>query len=234
MPLDGYGVLVGTLTTHVRDTPDTQGRWFHVNLELTAPAGRYRCAVDVDSKQSETGVEWRVLRVPPVSLGAAVAALPPGYHDLRMSPESGAIDYLRHPALRVRPGCAVPAVERLLGWLGERVAAAGSWRAGSWRAGSWRAGSWRAGSNLDAAEALEGILQVGTRTLVFGEPFETGLGMHNIHQNQGDPAGSQWWDENGTWQDGATVVVRPDESLDVFLSKFSTQAYRTDDDGHPV
>jgi uncharacterized protein YukJ len=25
--------------------------------------------------------------------------------------------------------------------------------------------------------------------------------MHNVHQNQGDPAGSQWWPENGTWQD---------------------------------
>jgi hypothetical protein len=59
MPLDNYGVLVGTLIGHHRDTPDDQGRWFHVNLEVMAPDGRYRCAIDVDSKQSATGVQWR-------------------------------------------------------------------------------------------------------------------------------------------------------------------------------
>jgi uncharacterized protein YukJ len=34
------------------------------------------------------------------------------------------------------------------------------------------------------------------------EALERTLGMHNIHQNQGDPAGSQWWNDNGIWQDG--------------------------------
>jgi uncharacterized protein YukJ len=97
-----------------------------------------------------------------------------------------------------------------------------------------RASGWTSGSHLEAAEVLEPILVPGRRTLVFGEPFETGLGMHNIHQNQGDPAGSQWWDENGPWQDGGTLTERPDGRYDVFLSKFSTQADRTDDAGHPA
>jgi len=51
---------------------------------------------------------------------------------------------------------------------------------------------WTSGSHLEAAEALEPVLVVGRRVLVFGEPFSTGLGMHNVHQNQGDPANSQW------------------------------------------
>src|ERR671911_487664 len=136
MALERYGVLIGTLQDHARDQPDTQGRWYHVNLRVTAPLGLYRCAVDVDSKQSATG--------------------------------------------------------------------------------------------------LEGILAPGRRILVFGEPFSQGLGMHNIHQNQGDPAGSQWWDENAIWQDGATVMERPGGTFDVFISKFSTQSTQTDDDGHPV
>jgi hypothetical protein len=204
-------VLVGTLRHHFRDLPDTVGRWFHVNLEVSAPAGGYRCAVDVDSKQSSTGVQWRTLRVRPADLGP-VAALAEGYHDLGRVAESGAVDYVRHPALRVRAGC-----------LGLPAGEAAARRA------------WHAGSNVDAAEALERILRVDTRILVVGEPFHGGgLGMHNVHQNQGDPAGSQWWSENGIWQDGATVVARPDGWLDVFLSKFSTQAYRTDADGHPV
>lgn len=211
MPLDGYGVLVGTLRRHHRDTPDTLGRWFHVNLEVTAPAGQYRCAVDVDSKQSATGVQWRTLRVRAADLGPA-ASLVDGYHDLARSAASGAVDYVRHPAFRVKGGCLrLPVPDSLV------------------------ARAWRAGSNVDAAAALESILHIGARVLIFGEPFQhSGLGMHNVHQNQGDPAGSQWWDENGIWQDGATLVVRSDGGLDVFLSKFSTQAFRTDDNGHPL
>jgi hypothetical protein len=202
-------VLVGVLHRSFRDRPDDQGRWFHVNLEVDAPAGRHRCAVDVDSKQSTVGVQWKVLTLRSAALGP-VPDLPAGAHELPRAPASGALDFHRHPALVSRPGC-------LLGWLG----------------GGGLPG-WTSGSHVQAAEALEGILVLGRRLLVFGEPFTTGLGVHNVHQNQGDPAGSQWWDENGIWQDGATLSERPDGRFDVFLSKFSTQATRTDDDGHPV
>ena len=65
MPLDRYGVLVGVLHRSFLDIPDDQGRWFQVNLEVHAAAGRYRCAVDVDSKQSAVGVQWEVLTVRP-------------------------------------------------------------------------------------------------------------------------------------------------------------------------
>jgi len=75
---------------------------------------------------------------------------------------------------------------------------------------------------------------VAGRTVVFGEPFDRGSGMHNVHQNQGDPPGSQWWPENGIWQDGAVMTERRDGALVAFVSKFSTQASRTDDYGHPA
>ena len=58
--------------------------------------------------------------------------------------------------------------------------------------------------------------------------------MHNIHQNQGDPFGSRWWDENAVWQDGAIMTAQPDGSFLAFVSKFSSQAAQTDDDGHPA
>jgi hypothetical protein len=195
MALERYGVLIGTLQSHKRDEPDTQGRFFHVNLRVTAPPGTYRCAVDVDSKQLDAGVEWKVLRVDSATLPAA--ALPTGQHELERLPASGALDYFRHPAL-----------------------AGGE--------------PWIAGSSAQAATALEGILEIGRRIVVFGEPFDRGLGMHNIHQNQGDPPYSQWWEENAIWQDGATLTERPDGALDVFISKFSTQSTQTGDDGHPI
>jgi hypothetical protein len=227
MPLDRYGVLVGTLHGHHRDDPDEQGRWFHVNLSVDAPAGRHRCAVDVDSKQSDVGVLWKVLHVDHDVLGP-VDDLGPGYHDIASTPTSGAIDLVRHPVLRVVPGCVL--AREPAPWLRRIVEIV---------TGSAR---WQAGSNLDAAAALEPLLVEGRRILVFGEPFTQGLGMHNIHQNQGDPAGSQWWDENGTWQDGAVAVAvavaGPEPGLDatlaVFVSRFSTQASVTDDAGHPA
>jgi hypothetical protein len=225
MPLDRYGVLVGTLHGHHRDDPDEQGRWFHVNLSVDAPAGRHRCAVDVDSKQSDVGVLWKVLHVDHDVLGP-VDDLGPGYHDIASTPTSGAIDLVRHPVLRVAPGCVL--AREPAPWLRRIVEIV---------TGSAR---WQAGSNLDAAAALEPLLVDGRRILVFGEPFTQGLGMHNIHQNQGDPAGSQWWDENGTWQDGAVAVAvaGPEPGLDatlaVFVSRFSTQASVTDDAGHPA
>jgi hypothetical protein len=219
MPLERYGVLVGTLYRSVRDQPDTQGRWYHVNLEVDAPLGRYRCAVDVDSKQSDVGVQWKVLTIPPGSI-APVAGSSAGYYDLERTADGGALDFLRHRALGDAPGCLfVRDPGPLLGWLSDLLG---------------RRRSWTAGSNIDAAGVLEGLLVPGRRLLVFGEPFDHGLGMHNVHQNQGDPAGSQWWDENGIWQDGATLVERPDGAFDAFLSKFSTQATRTDDAGHPT
>ena len=198
MALEAYGVLVGTLRGHTRDTPDDQGRWFHVHLAVDAPAGRYECAVDVDSKQSATGVEWKRLVIPAAAI-PLVAALPPGSHQLERLQSAGALDLIRHPALDP-PGCP----------------------------------PWSRGSYLDATNALEPILLSERRTLVWGEPFDHGLGMHNVHQNQGDPPDSQWWPENGIWQDGATLTERADGAFDAFISKFSSQAYVTDDDGHPA
>ncbi|GAA3047469.1 DUF2278 family protein [Streptomyces roseofulvus] len=222
MPLASYGVLVGQLHRHFRDDPDTQGRWFHINLEVDAPAGRFHCAVDVDSHKSNVGVRWKVLTLSALELGPA-AGLALGYHDLAFAPDSGALDYLRHPFLVDHAGVLFR--RRPPAWLTELMDLLGSH-------------PWQIGSYAEATDALEPILVAGRRTLVFGEPFTDDdlgrLGMHNVHQNQGDPAGSQWWDENGIWQDGATVTERPDGRYDVFLSKFSSQADLTDGSGHPV
>src|SRR5215217_1124402 len=108
MALAGYGVLVGTLLSSHRDLPDQQGRWFHVNLEVRAAGKTYRGAVDVDSKQSAVGVEWKTVSVSAADLGP-VAALAEGYHDLATTPTSGAVDIVRSAWLRRTPGC-VPAL----------------------------------------------------------------------------------------------------------------------------
>ncbi|MGW5774272.1 DUF2278 family protein [Streptomyces longwoodensis] len=222
MPFDHYGVLAGTLYGHRRDEPDDQGRWFHVKLEVDAPDGRYHCAVDVDSHQSAVGVRFKTFTLDAAALEPAVS-LPPGYHGLDRGPDSGALDLLRHPALVDHSGVLFE--RRPPSWLTDLLDLFGS-------------RPWHAGGNLDAATALEGILVLGQRILVFGEPFDNrprgDVGLHNVHQNQGDPAGSQWWPENGVWQDGAIVTHRLDGRYDVFLTRFSSQAGHTDGAGHPL
>src|SRR4051794_31528119 len=96
MPLARYGILSGNLVSHHRDEPDNQGRWYHIHLIASAPQGEYRCAIDVDSHASNTGVEWRVI---PIETGAiaGILALSAGYRDLARSASSGAIDYIRSP-----------------------------------------------------------------------------------------------------------------------------------------
>jgi len=218
--LPHYGVLSGTLVRSLRDVPDSQGRWFHVNVFVNVNGVEYRCAIDVDSHQSNTGVEWRVIDINAADV-ATVLALAPGYHELQRTPSSGAWDYIRSTLFRVRLGCLFvmmpDAITRLLMQIFEALL-----------------NVWKHGDNLQAAIALERILVPGKRVLVWGEPFTTGNGMHNVHQNQGDPAGSQWWGENGIWQDGGTLAEQPDGSWIAFINKFTSQAYRTDDQGHPL
>jgi uncharacterized protein YukJ len=220
MVMERYGVLVGTLLSHHRDRPDQQGRWFHVNLEVRSDGQSHRCAVDVDSKQSAVGVEWKTVSLSGADLGP-VEALPDGYHDLSMTPTSGAVDFVRSRWLHPSPGCVFTFVpdsltRGRLGFLNTRIP------------------PWTQGSNLDAASAFEPLITGNPRVLIYGEPFATGFGMHNIHQNQGDPVDSQWSAENGIWQDGLTVVRRDNGTFTAFISKFTSQSYITNNQGHPA
>ncbi|MFT4216563.1 MAG: DUF2278 family protein [Micropruina sp.] len=218
----GYGVLIGTLVAHERDRPDNQGRWYHVMLTIDSAGGRYRVAVDVDSHQSTTGVQWKVVPATAADL-AVVSVLPPGWHQLASASTSGALDHLRHRIARTwRLLWTGLKHRRILGWT--------PWWC--WVSVVYR--PWRTGDHLQASEALEQILTIGGPILVWGEPFDTGLGVHNVHQNQGDPIDSQWAASNGIWQDGAVAVRRPDDSYVAFLPRFSSQAMATDDQGHPV
>jgi hypothetical protein len=222
MPLaHGYGVVIGTLDHFVRDPVNNYGQYYHENIYVTTPAGVYHCAVDVDTKMTNDGIEWRVV---PLSAGElkGVAALADGWHPLASNPSSGALDNIRTSAFH-RAGCAVtfvrfdPVFEALRRAFNLAMNPA-----------------WSRGTSVAALGVLEPLLTGSKRLLVFGEPFTSGLGVHNIHQNQGDPAGSQWWAENGIWQDGATVIQRADDSYAAFLTKFKTQAYATDASGHPI
>lgn len=96
---------------------------------------------------------------------------------------------------------------------------------------------WQSGSDLETLADLESMLLDARRVVVFGQMdlAQNGepSGLHNIHQNQRDPAGSAWYPDNGSWQDGLTIAVYADGTASAFVNKFSTQAWRLDPQAQP-
>jgi hypothetical protein len=228
MPLvHGYCVVIGTLHHYNRDPINDYGQYYHDNIYLTTPEGQYHCAVDVDSKQTNDGINWRVVSISASEM-KGVAEMTNGRHDLPFhnqagAPTGGAIDNIRTAGFH-RPGCVAVFVRydplfELLRRIFNAIVNP----------------PWSGGDSKAALDVLEPLLDQSQRLFVFGEPFHYGgLGVHNIHQNQGDPANSQWWAENGIWQDGGTIIQKTDGSYVAYLTKFKTQATNTDANGHPV
>ncbi|MDQ3412413.1 MAG: YukJ family protein [Chloroflexota bacterium] len=92
---------------------------------------------------------------------------------------------------------------------------------------------WWLESGPNVVDLMEFYLNRVSRVYLFGEPYTTGLGLHNIHQNQGDPVGSPFAAENAIWQDGGVLLeyTAPQPRLSVMLTKFETQSHTTDNSG---
>lgn len=71
------------------------------------------------------------------------------------------------------------------------------------------------------------------RIYIYGSKYNTGVGMHNVHMNQGNKIGGQWEDDNGTWQDGGILIQFENHWVAIFLA-FLSQSWCTDDDGNPI
>jgi len=202
---DGYGVLAGALVRYGCDNRQDESHYYHCSLLVRARGPVYRCVVDLDSKQRHDGLQWKVVELPN-ERAVELRERPDGWHSLAMNEHSGALDYYRSE------------------WLGPSAECI---RAGCEEGASKTC--WKYGTGHDAYRDLEPLLRRGKRIFVFGEPFRRGKGVHNIHQNQGDPSDSRWAAENGPWQDGSVMVERPDGSVAAFLSKFSTQRFCLDE-----
>ena len=210
MPLnDGYGVLVGTLQSYDCDPAFSDREYYHCNLKVKAGSTVFRCPVDLDSKHDACGIQWRVVELAPDQF-QPVLHFREGWHPLDSESGSGALDYYLSPELQPTEECvqALPDAEN-----SDDVAEESSCL------------HWKYGTGLAAFKVLDSLLQHTRKLFVFGEPFRNGHGVHNIHQNQGDPPHSQWFHDNGIWQDGAVVVQRRDNSVAAFLCKFNTQLF---------
>jgi Uncharacterized conserved protein (DUF2278) len=216
MPLPNYGVLCGTFNRFEKESPDDFGKWFHGFIYVNTPVGVYQCAVDVNSPTGE--FEYMMLGGLDPAMFTNVSALPDGYHELPRTPASGAIDYIRSPFVNQAKGCLalILAVWNSIFGTNRKV--------------------WTANAGDEALNKLKDMITASTRLYVFGAPYTYGgNGVHDIHLNQGDPPGSQWYAANGTWQDGCVIAAKPGETkLFGYFGKFVTQSLNTDNNGNPV
>lgn len=244
MPFTNYGVLIGTKTEYKRDDLN-DGKYFHGNIKVWSNNREHRCAIDVDSKFTQ--IQWRIIELSESDL-ELIANRTDSWHHLVSNETSGAIDYIRWKAMwvtytinipvlirnwiiRVPPWLAIPKPKRFDDFSNKiRYNSPFTYKIIKRNQSSF----WLFGNNIDAIEQLESVLVQGDKVYVFGEFFDTGYGVHNIHQNQGDPIGGGHDTDNWIWQDGATIVQRPDGSFVGFFNKFMTQSFQTNNQGKPI
>jgi hypothetical protein len=97
---------------------------------------------------------------------------------------------------------------------------------------------WKTGTDVQALTDLESMITDAPRVAICGVAYRANggrpPGLHDIHLNQGDPQGSQWWGLDGICQGGLTIAIHSDGTASAFMNMFSTQSLNTDDQGHPI
>jgi hypothetical protein len=208
--LPKYGVLIGDFVS----SGEHQGQWLHAILNLNVNGVPYECAVDVN--EPTLGFKYRIFNKLAPTVFPAVPLMGDGYHELARNSTSGAIDYARSPLPRDELGCLAV----LFGFLNSLFHTNDQ--------------VWTTVTGSEAGDALIAMVTGSAKLYVFGAPYNSGNGMHDVHCNQGDPLGSQWYASNGTWQDGCVVAKNNDNTYSIYLGMFLNQTLNTDANGNPL
>jgi hypothetical protein len=226
MPLDEYGVAIGSFVSFDRDNPDNFGQYFHGHITIAVPSNNggiinFQSAIDVN--KPDGGVQY----FHPTNLDSAkfspVNSMADGYHILARNDSSGALDYQRNPLINIPLGCLSLAV-LFINWL---------------TGGNKQV--WKNNVGTEALDHLESIFAVPkslAKIYLFGAPYPFPYqsmpeGLHDVHCNQGDPPG-RFQRLDGIWQDGGVIVKFHDGHLEGFFIKFETQTLNTNDQGLPL
>ena len=211
MPIHQYSVLKGDPISGSINTASRP----HYLIELDANGTQWQIAVNVESDTGQ-GTSAEVLYkidsnwTPPDR--AALAALPAGITSLGGKDANPAIDYLRSRAN------GQPLVTR------EEMT-------------TLPLPGQTASENLQNALIQflnQAIADKNGTIYAFGAQYTTGQCIHDIHMNQGNPAGDHSQD-NGIWQDGLLVFQMPStpQWAAVYIA-FQEQVWSTDDKGNAI
>jgi uncharacterized protein YukJ len=211
MPIPNYAVLKGKAIDKFRGEPNDSTP--HYEIHVTAAGKHYRIAVNVQSQQAPSEVlyfvnedfEWAHLQ--------ELKGLAGGFTGLD-DRDNIAIDYVRSQLFDTSTMKPLPAndpgasndLERLID---KYITLAIT----------------KPGAMLYAFGSRFG--PENKKDATFG--FTPGLGVHDIHMNQGN-SGKQFVKDDGVFQDGALLINLPqgDQWIAIFLA-FQSQSFQTDD-----
>jgi uncharacterized protein YukJ len=216
MPLKNYGVLRARAVDHQLASRTNA----HFQIHVVDGETHYRIAINVESKDQPSVLDYLMdsdFRHPILD---AVAALPAGWSVLESRPGGAALDFIRgnlfdREALRQLP-FDVPGPDNDLN---EKLAVYVRRAIADPEATVYAFGE-RWGPEPAIADKFFG--------------FETGNGVHDIHMNQSNVG--QFAGDNGVYQDGALLLHFPAQQqwVAIFL-KFQSQGWHTDDaTGRPL
>ncbi|OJJ96289.1 hypothetical protein ASPACDRAFT_47060 [Aspergillus aculeatus ATCC 16872] len=210
MPLDNYGVWKAQPRRY--DVERRGARTPHLTLYFRDNSGPdYRAAINIKSGDRDESrlVYWVNEDMSGHPLVDGLSRLQTGFHRLDdQEPEPGGprLDYIRSNLFDVDTGRIL---EHDIN-----------------------------GPNNDIIDVLEPRIQQaiaeGATVYIFGEQFNTGDGIHNIHMNQGNIP--RYSGDDGVFQDGALIIHFPQSKkwVGIFLA-FASQAVHTSEvDGHAI
>ena len=198
--LADYGVVVGTLVhdtnTDIATTKNphlepqqTEGKYPHYMFYVDTPAGQYQCVIDIFSRVTAAQKKSVNFRIVPLS------SIPDWNADLSLSNGYHQLSMnSTSGALDYIRHAGIDHDTRTLAW-------------------KWDP-NFVVGVNLPT---FDDLFKNVRRVWAFGQPYTTGRGIHNIHQNQGNvpshvlqapqgPTGEDHSAANGIWQDGGVIL----------------------------
>ncbi len=186
---------------------------FHLLVDLDVASETWQAAINVGTDNSEDGLKYRLVFDFHHPIRTTLAGLDAGFQDLTGQSALPALDFLRSDIL------------------------AGT---GSWRDTDPIDGSEESEPIPTLKRLLETARQQQADTYVFGRTFTSGLGLHDIHMNQGSTGSflndgvDDHNDHNDIWRDGAILVDLGDQKWAGYFTAFTQQLVPTDGLGNPT
>jgi uncharacterized protein YukJ len=214
--LKDYGVLKGR---PIHGVPG-RGSNTHYHIHVVDNTVEYRVAVNVQSQESPSEVEYYVNDRFEHPITEPLLASGAGFRLLASTPEGGGLDFIRgnlFDRTKMRPlPMNLPGPDNDLNEAVDRAVQA-------------------AIAEEDAFVCAFGQRwgpEPATRDKIFG--FLPGNGIHDIHMNQGNS--SRFVKDDGVWQDGGLLFFFPStERWTAVFLKFQSQTWHTDDKtGHQI
>jgi uncharacterized protein YukJ len=226
MPIVNYSVLAGRPTAG----KVVSGASAHYQITMQAAGGPFTVAVNIQSVDGSEVLYAIEEGFTPPDL-AGLMALPKGMTKLQSAAGGLALDYVRSTV------GGAPMITKAQMTLLPKAKANAKATGGGAEAQMIQRAKAKALENAVVTLLNMTIADKDGVIYAFGSAFaDSGKvdGIHDIHMNQGNPAGNHGGD-NGVWQDGALFINLPAKGTwtAVFIA-FQTESWTTDSAGNPV